>query len=310
VTAALLGSASAFFQPASSGLVPQTVSAERLQQANGLLSVSQTSTRIFGPALSGVIVAAANPGWVFAVDAASFVASAAFLALLRIPAVPVPRQRFLADLGEGWRAVRSRSWLVAGLACVAFLNLGFAPFQVLGPVIAQQSLGGARSWGLIATGGAIGGLVGGMAALRLRPRRPLVACFSLWMLGALPLLSLLPPLATALVAVALGTFAVTTTFGNAVWETVVQREIPAELRSRVYSFDMLVSICFLPIGQAVAGPLAAALGTRATLITGALLLVVPCSAALLVRSVRTLEDDRPALVDDDAVLEVPLDGAG
>src|SRR3954447_17023837 len=61
VTAAVFGAASAFFLPAASGLVPETVSPERLQQANGLLSISQTSTRIFGPAISGVIVAVAQP---------------------------------------------------------------------------------------------------------------------------------------------------------------------------------------------------------------------------------------------------------
>src|SRR5215213_6546912 len=66
VTAAVFGAASAFFLPAASGLVPETVSAPRLQQANGLLSISQTSTRVFGPALSGLIVALLHPGWVFA----------------------------------------------------------------------------------------------------------------------------------------------------------------------------------------------------------------------------------------------------
>src|SRR4051812_26977942 len=80
VTAAVFGAAAAFFQPAASGLVPQTVSAGRLQEANGLLSISQTATRIFGPALSGVIVAVSSAGWVFAIDALTFVASAVFLA--------------------------------------------------------------------------------------------------------------------------------------------------------------------------------------------------------------------------------------
>jgi MFS family permease len=309
VTAAVFGAASAFFLPAASGLVPETVSAERLQQANGLLSISQTSTRIFGPALSGVIVAVAQPGWVFAIDGVTFVVSAAFLASLRSASVAAARKRFLSELGDGWREVRSRSWLSAGLACVAFLNLGIAPFIVLGPVVASDSLGGAKSWGLIAAVGAIGGVIGGMAALRVRPSRPLVACFLMWMLGALPLLALMPPLPALAIAVALAAFGFTSNLGNAIWETVMQREIAPELRSRVFSFDMLVSICFVPIGQAVAGPLAAAAGTRATLLAGALLLVVPCAVALLVPSVRALEHDGAAVVHEDPLLEVPLDGA-
>jgi MFS family permease len=310
VTAAIFGAASAFFQPASSGLVPQTVSAAQLQQANGLLSISQTSTRLFGPALSGAIVAFANAGWVFAIDAVTFVVSACFLAVLHVEATAAPRQRFLADLGEGWRAVRSRSWLTAGLACVAFLNMGIAPFLVLGPVVASESLGGAKAWGVIASCGAVGGVLGGMTAMRVRPGRPLVWCFTLWMLGALPLLTLVPPLPALAVGAALACFVFTSNLGNTLWETVMQRQIPAGLRSRVYSFDMLVSVCFVPLGQVASGPLSAAIGIRPTLVGGALILVVPCLVALAVPSVRNLEDDSAAVVHEHAVAEVPVDGAG
>jgi MFS family permease len=310
VTAGLFGAASAFFLPASTGLVPQTVSNARLQEANALLSLSQSGTRVLGPLVSGVLVAIANPGWVFTVDAVTFVVSASFLSVLRIPGTATARQRFFADLAAGWREVRSRSWLVAGLSAVAFLNLGVAPFMVLGPVIANDSLGGSRSWGLIAGVGALGSVAGGAAALRLRPRRPLVACFALWMLGGLPLLALLPPLPALAVGVALAAFSFGSASGNAIWETVMQRQIPPELRSRVFSFDMLVSICFVPIGQAIAGPIAAAAGMRIALIAGAGMLVVPCLAAMLVPAVRTLEDDGAAIVDEHAVLEMPFDGAG
>src|ERR1043166_5586291 len=66
---AFAGPAGGFFNPASTALLPQAVSPGRLQQANALLSLSQSAPNIFGPALSGVIVAAAGPGWVFAIDA-------------------------------------------------------------------------------------------------------------------------------------------------------------------------------------------------------------------------------------------------
>jgi MFS family permease len=311
VTAAIFGSASAFFMPASTGLVPQTVGAERLQEANGLLSISQSGARLVGPALSGVIVAAAQPGWVFAVDAATFAVSAVFLGRLRIGATPPARQRFLADLADGWREVRSRGWLVAGLSAVAFLNLGIAPFMVLGPAIAADSLGGARAWGLIATAAAAGALLGGASAIRLKPRRPLVACFVLWMVGApLVMLALVPPLPAALVAVGAAAFGFGSTCGNAIWETVMQREIAPELRSRVFSVDMLVSICFLPVGQALVGPVAAVVGRGTTLAAAAAMTAVPSALALLVPSVRGLEDHRAALVDEHAILEMPLDGAG
>jgi MFS family permease len=68
VTSFVFGAASAFFLPAATGLVPQTISAGRLQQANALLALSRSSVQVVGPAVSGVIVAATEPGWVFAID--------------------------------------------------------------------------------------------------------------------------------------------------------------------------------------------------------------------------------------------------
>jgi MFS family permease len=309
VTATIFGAASAFFMPASGGIVPQTVSAERLQEANGLLWGAQSGVRIFGPAVSGVIVAAAQPGWVFVVDAFTFALSALFLSRLRIDATAIERQRFFAELAEGWREVRTRSWLVAGLAAVAFLNLGTASSAVLGPVIAADELGGARAWGLIAAAGGVGSVLGAVTAMRVKPRRPLVACFGLWVCGAVFPLALLPPLPAVAIAVASLAWGLGSTCGNTIWETAMQRQIPPELRSRVYSFDMLVSVCFLPLGQFLAGPLAAIFGTRTTLAAGATLLAVPSLIAIFLPSVRGLKDDGAPVVHEHAVLEVPPDGA-
>src|SRR3954447_1487720 len=174
VTSFVFGAASAFFLPAATGLVPQTVSAGRLQQANALLALSRSSVQVVGPAVSGVIVAAAEPGWVFAIDAVTFVASAAFLSVLPIAATERPQRRpFLHELAEGGRAAWSLGWLRAGLALTAVTVVGIATFLVLGPVISEGDLDGATSWGIILAAGAIGGVLGRGVALCLRPGRPL-----------------------------------------------------------------------------------------------------------------------------------------
>ena len=80
VTTAVFGAASAFFTPAADGLVPQTVGVANLQRANALLVLSQNTMNVFGPAVSGILIATSGPGYVFAIDSVSFVASAAFLA--------------------------------------------------------------------------------------------------------------------------------------------------------------------------------------------------------------------------------------
>src|SRR3954463_14302350 len=194
VTSFVFGAASAFFLPAATGLVPETISAGRLQQANALLALSRSSVQVVGPALSGVIVAAAEPGWVFAIDALSFVASAAFLSVLPIAATERPQRRpFLHELAEGGRAAWSRGWLRAGLSLTAVTVVGIATFLVLGPVISQRDLDGATSWGIILAAGAIGGIVGGAVALRLRPNRPLVGAFARWVVSALAALPPPPP---------------------------------------------------------------------------------------------------------------------
>jgi MFS transporter len=286
-TSVLFGAAHAFFAPASTGLVPATISAARLQEANALLQLSQSLTNIFGPALSGVLVATTGPGWVFAIDAASFVVSAGFLAWLRVPPHErAPRQPFLADLVEGAREAWSHAWIRAGFLASGLGNVGIGILFVLGPSIANDDLGGATSWGLILTGGSIGGLIGGVLGLRYRPRRPVPTSMVVWTFGALPLLALVPPLPTFAIAAGSAAFSLGIVYGNALWETLQQREIPPDRLSRVNAFDWMLSLLFMPIGQTLAGPVSGVVGVDAVLVGAALLIAVPCLAALTLRGVR------------------------
>jgi MFS family permease len=287
VTSALFGAAQAFFTPASTGLVPETISRARLQQANALLKISEGSAQVAGPALAGVLVAAFEPGVVYAIDSLSFVASAVFLARLRLrPRVPSPRQHFIADLLDGAREAWSHVWLRAGFLAAAVANVGIGIMFVLGPLIADDELGGAAAWGVILTGGAIGGLLGGVLALRFRPRRPVPVALVAWSFGAIPLLALVPPLPALVIATASALFALGIVWGNAIWETLQQREIPQERLSRVNSFDWMVSLIFMPVGQALAGPLSEVVGVESVLVGAALLIAVPCLAVLPLQGVR------------------------
>jgi MFS family permease len=287
VTASIFGAATAFFVPASTGLVPHTISDGRLQQANALLGLSRSATSIFGPALSGLLVALTDPGWAYALDAVTFVISAGFLFALRLPHIELPaRQRFLADLGDGAREAWSRLWLRAGFLASGVVNVGIGVFAVLGPLIAKEKLGGAAAYGVILTGGAVGGVLGGLLALRLRPRHPVPFCLIAWSLSSLPSLALLPPLPALAISAANGLFVGGIAFGNAVWETLLQREIPGERLSRVTAFDWMVSLIFMPVGQALAGPLADVVGVRAVLVAAALLVLVPCYGLLVLPAIR------------------------
>jgi MFS family permease len=294
VAGAVLGAAQAFFGPASTGLIAETVSRERLQQANALIALSQSGTAIFGPAVAGLLIAATEPAWAFALDAVTFLVSAAFLARLRVlHAERPPRRRFLAELVEGCREAWSRGWLRAGFLLAGIANVGLGVFFVLGPVIAERELGGAAAWGMILTGGAIGGVAGSALGLRLRPGRPIVASFAAWSLAVLPPFALLPPLPALAVAVANGLFVGGIVYGNAVYEAVLQREIPPERLARVTSFDWMVSLVFMPLGQTLAGPLAEIVGTDAVLVGAAALIAVACAVGIATPSVRALRGEAP-----------------
>jgi MFS family permease len=289
VASAASGTASAFFGPAATGLIPQTVSAERLQQGNALLNLSQSTAFMAGPIVAGLLVAAVGAGWVFAIDSVSFGVSAGSLLLLRIRPAPVAeRQPFLDELRDGWREVASRRWLVASLAAFAFGNLAFASFFVLGPVVIERQFNGAADWGLLMGCFGLGGLIGGTVALRWRPGQPLVATFGVLLAApfALLLLAVTPPL--VVLAVGMVAFAVATALANTLWHTTLQQQVPAESISRVSSYDWMVSLLIFPVGSALAGPLADAVGAGVALLVFALLAGLPLAAVLAVPSVRAI----------------------
>ena len=301
VLGAVRGGASAFFMPASTGLVPRVVSPGRLQQANALLSLSRNSTRIAGVALAGILVATIGPGWALALDGATYLLGALFIAMLRVPRVEQAKERqFLRELAEGWREFRSRSWLCVTIVQFALINAyAIGAFLVLGPFVAEQHLGGAAGWGFILAAEAAGMIVAGVVALHYRPQRPLfVATLAvLTMAPLLALLGLAAPLTlilpTAFVAgVGLELYGV-------FWDTTLQEHIPDEKLSRVSSYDVLGSFALIPVGVAVMGPISDAIGVADTLMGAALIVVLATIAVISVSDVRNLRR-----------LDVPLSGSG
>jgi len=290
IAVALHGTASAFFVPASTGLMPQVVSPDRLQQANALMTISQGAAFVIGPAVSGLLVAAGGPGVVFAVDAVTYVFSMVTLALLRIEraVATAVRDSFLSELAHGWREVRSRDWLIGSLVVFGISNMAMGSFMVLGPVIFLRELGGAATWGLVMTAGALGALLGGGAALRWKPARPLAVGFALMLIGATRTLSLIPPLPVLAIAVAALATLVAISISNTLWDTVLQQRIPQASLSRVSSYDWMVSLAFQPIAFVVIGPLADTIGEVPTLLLASAIGLAANGGALLVPSIRNM----------------------
>jgi MFS family permease len=303
VLQALGGAAMAFFYPASSGLVPQTVPRRLLQEANALLRLALNLSQIAGAAAAGFVVAGVGPGWAIAVDAGTFLISAVFLAGMRLSRVErAEAKSFLRELALGWTEFRSRTWLWVIVTGFAFINaIDVGGFNVLGPVVTKRSLGGAASWGLIVTAESVGLVLAGLVLLRWRPRRMLFVG-TIGMAATAPQFALLATHApVAIIAVSTFVAGIGLEVFGVLWDTTMQQEIPEDRLSRVYSFDALGSFVFIPIGAAAAGPVAAWVGLEATL-WGCGIFVLVCTLAMLgPRDVRTLRrGDAASYTDADA----------
>src|SRR2546422_299704 len=168
------GAATAFYSPASTGLVPETVRPALLQQANAFMSISRYLAFPLGAATGGAIVATIGSGYALLVDGGTYATSALLLSRIHLSGRrrTASAPNFVRELREGWRAFSQHTWvwLLTGWISLYFL-ITYAPFFVLGPYIAKNSLGGATSWAIVITGEAVGSLAGGIVGLRLRPRR-------------------------------------------------------------------------------------------------------------------------------------------
>jgi MFS family permease len=290
--AAVGGAADAFHTPAWSGLLPETVPPSMLQRANALRHLESNAGRVAGPLLAGVIIAAAGAGWAIAADALSFLLAAVVLVGIDVPgrAVAETATRFVDDLRDGWRAVRAQSWLIVMMIDTALWMLViYGPYAVLGPVVCDRQLDGASSWALISAGYGLGSIGGGVLGLRLHPRRPLLVAVVINAVF-LPLLASLAVAAPAWTIAAMAVPAgVSTSLYLVLWDTTMQERVPREALARVSSFERVSVYAPLPIGMALAGPVAQWLGVEATLWISAAWLGVSTIFLLSVPSVRRME---------------------
>jgi MFS family permease len=298
VLQAFAGTATAFFNPASTGLTPMTVSGERLQEANALRGMSMASMQLVGPAVAGLLIVAVGPGYALAIDAASFGVSAFYLARLHLPLhVSLPPQSFARDLLDGWREFIARTWVWLVVVSASLGNMMSSVWLVLAAAWVKKGHGGAGAWAAILVVSGVGGLVAGATALRIKPRRPLLLA------SVVVLPNVAPPILLALKLPweALVVTALVTGFGNmlfnTLWETTLQQHVPPASLSRVSAYDWFGSLLCQPLGLALAGVAAAAIGMSRTLWIAAAVSLIAVVAMLAAPSVRGLRQlDEPRLV--------------
>jgi MFS family permease len=297
VLVALCGIGTAFFTPAFEALVPDIVPARDLAAANALDQfVRPIALRLVGPALGGVLVAAAGTGVTFAIDAGTFLVSSLAVAFMR-PPTHVRSEHIDSSLGavrEGLRFVRSHVWLWGTLLSAAIAYLAFmGPAEVLLPYVVKNSVGGsARDLGLVFAAGGIGAVGAALyMGQRGHPRRDVTVMYATWTLATLAVAGYGLATSSWQLMVACLMFNALETAGTIVWATIKQRHVPASLLGRVSSLDWLISIGLLPLSFALTAPAAAVVGVRATLVGAAVIGAVFTLGALFLPGMRDIEQD-------------------
>jgi MFS family permease len=287
---ALHGTVSAASMPALAGIMPSLVPRDELQRANALMSLVRSGLTILGPTVSALLVVGVGPGWALAVDALTWVVSALLLGPVDLPV----RERSdddagtWAELREGWTFFRSTQWLwvvVLGFGVLNAIHSG--AWFTLGPLRAKETIG-EEGWGIVLSAEAVGLLAMTLVMLRVPLQRPL-----LWgMLGVsllgVPIFVLgAQPSLLVLVAAAFVAGAGTEVFGMG-WNLAMQENVPDEMLSRVYSYDMLGSFVAMPLGQVAIAPIAVGFGSARVLEVSGIVYVATCLLVLLSPAVRRL----------------------
>ncbi|MBO1332050.1 MFS transporter [Streptomyces sp. VRA16 Mangrove soil] len=290
VLLALVGAGSAVFQPGVASITPRI--ARDVLKANATLRISESITTVIGPSLAGLLLAVASPAAVIALDALTYAVSGICLFLLRsIPMGPFGRDgvsSFRADLVEGWREFRARTWLWSVIVVYMLWQLaGAGPAQTLGysKLVTDH---GASTFGLVMSALGAGSVLGGIIAIRLRPRYPLRAGALAMILWTLMPLSVALGLPAPLIACCYAVSGVGMAFWIVMFHTSVQTHVPQDVLGRVHAYDAAGSLVMKPVGQALAGPLAIVLGTVPLLGVSAGMALVTCALLLAIPAVRGL----------------------
>jgi len=266
VAAAALGVGAAFFFPAYSAYLPRILPAEHLLAANGVEgAIRPTLQQAIGPAVAGMLVGATFPtlgavtvAGLFAVGLGLLVsmrpAKGSHIVLEVVRRKPHPQ----ADLRDGFLFVARTRWLLWTLLFASmWVFLAMGPIDVLLPFVARDRIAhGEQMYGFVLAAFGLGSAAGalGVSSRRL-PRRYLTVMMLMWGVGSLPLAIVGVTRSFPLMAVAVFVVGIADGVGMVIWGTLLQRRVPPEMLGRVSSLDFFVSLAFMPVSMAVAGPL-------------------------------------------------------
>jgi predicted MFS family arabinose efflux permease len=308
------GAGIALFYPASQALLPVLAPGNLLQEASALSRLAMNAAQMSGAAVAGLVVAATGPGWALTVCGAGVTFTIPLLLSIRArPALSPSSGGMLRDMRDGWSEFISHTWLwvICGQFCIVMMAW-FGGFEVLGPVVAKEHLGGPVAWGAIMAAQSVGLVAGGLVSLRWAPRRPMFTVVTIGAIMAVTPLSL--AMLWPLPLICLTSFGVgaATEIMMVVWTVAMARNIRPGTLARVSGYDALGSMMATPAGALIAGPAALAIGVRRTQYSATAIIVAVSGLALIPRDVRRMRTRAGEIPPGEAVLageRVPDTGA-
>jgi MFS family permease len=272
--AVAVGALAGFQRPSLDALLPRLVDQDELAAAGALTGIRGNASMIAGPAIGGVLIAAAGVPFTYGVDVATFAASLVALSLMKaVPPPPDAAAPSLRGIVEGFRYATSRPELVGtyGIDMVAmFFGMPLALF----PALAER-FGGASALGVLyaapAVGALLAGLTSGWASRVRRHGAAVIVAASGWGL-AIVALGFAPNLTLALVALALAGAAdmVSGIFRMTIWNET----IPDALRGRLAGIEQVSYSSGPLLGNFEAGAVAALTSVRTSIVSGGVFSIV------------------------------------
>jgi predicted outer membrane lipoprotein len=304
---AVYGVGQAIFGPAFSSIVPSIVPPDLLVEANSLGQfVRPIAMTLVGPVIGGFLVGTVGAGWAFLVDGATFAFSALMILLMRVRRAERGSENEVsiwAEVKEGIRYVRQRTWIWAALAG-AFVSLlcVWGPWETLVPFVVKFDLKGSSiALGLVFGAGGVGSVLAAVVMGQIGlPRRAVTLLYVSWALGMLMTagFGVIDAIWQGMIVAFVSEGSITVLV--IVWVTLVQRLVPSELLGRVFSLDWMISLGGVPLSFAIVGPVAAAIGARATLIAAGVLGASVTLLFMLIPGARDPERDG-SLIDEPSI---------
>lgn len=275
------GVVNAFDAPARQAFVSDMVSTGDTSNAVALNSASFNLARMLGPAVGGLLIVAIGSGWVFIVNAATFLAMILALSMLRTGLLaPRLKSRSRGGLAAGFRYVWGRSDLRVVFVTVFLIGAFGMNFPIFASTMALEFGAGADGYGVLSSVLAIGSLIGALLAARRDRARVRVVILAAGGFGIAAFVSsAMPTYASYAVTLTFTGFMIVTLLTTA--NGYVQITTEPALRGRVLALYMAVIMGSTPVGAPIAGWVADSFGPRAAIMLGGTAGFVACAIGVI-----------------------------